>query len=164
MSLNQDAPVVRATSLALAVGGAEKWTMYQKILIGYDGSSSARKAFDEALKLVRQHRAELLVVTVARPPEIGDEVETEPIVEQSRSDYRKLLEELESAAAGRTVKVFYEVAIGDPADQIICRTSAYGADLIVVGDRGRSTSTRPALGSVSRQVVDCADRSVLVVR
>jgi nucleotide-binding universal stress UspA family protein len=116
------------------------------------------------LKLVRQHRAELLVVTVARPPEIGDEVETEAIVEQSRSEYRKLLEALESTAAGCSVKVFYEVAIGHRAEQIICRTSAYGADLIVVGDRGRSKSARPAHGPVSKQVVDCADRSVLAVR
>jgi nucleotide-binding universal stress UspA family protein len=138
--------------------------MYQKILVGYDGSASSRKAFDEALTLARQHRAELLVVTVARPLEIGDEVETEAFVEQSRDYRRELLEELESAAADSTVKVAYEVVIGHPAEQIIYRADAYGADLIVVGDRGRSGIARLVLGSVSKHVVEYADRPVLVVR
>jgi len=138
--------------------------MYRKILVGYDGSASARKAFDEALKLAKLHRAELLVLTVSRPLEIGDEVETEAIVENSRSYHRKLLEELESAVSGNTLKVSYEVAIGHPAQQIIYRADAFGADLIVVGDRGRSTFARLLLGSVSKHVVQYADRPVLVVR
>ena len=54
--------------------------------------------------------------------------------------------------------------IGHPAEQIIYRADAYGADLIVVGDRGRSKFARLVLGSVSKHVVEHADRPVLVVR
>jgi len=138
--------------------------MYRKILVGYDGSPSARKAFDEALKLATLHHAELMVVTVARPLEIGDEVETEAIVENSRKYHRKMLKDLESATSGGGVNVSFEVAIGHPAEQIIYRADAVGADLIVVGDRGRSKFARLLLGSVSKHVVQYADRPVLVVR
>jgi nucleotide-binding universal stress UspA family protein len=138
--------------------------MYRKILVGYDGSPSARKAFDEALKLARVHGAELRVVTVARPLEIGDEVETEAVIENSRRFHRRLLEELESDVSGNAVKVTYEVAIGHPAEQLIYRADAFDADLIVVGDRGRSKVARLLLGSVSKHVVQYADRPVLVVR
>jgi nucleotide-binding universal stress UspA family protein len=37
-------------------------------------------------------------------------------------------------------------------------------DLIVVGDRGRSKFAKLLLGSVSKQVVQYANRAVLVVR
>jgi len=138
--------------------------MYKRILVGYDGSPSARKAFDEALKLATLHRAELLVITVARPLEIGDDVETEAIVENSRKYHRKILEDLESSVSGAGVEVSFEVSIGHPAEQIIYRADAVGADLIVVGDRGRSKFARLLLGSVSKHVVQYADRPVLVVR
>jgi nucleotide-binding universal stress UspA family protein len=54
--------------------------MYQKILVGYDGSDASRKAFDTARNLALQHGAELWVIAVARPPEVGDGVETGDLV------------------------------------------------------------------------------------
>ena len=54
---------------------------YRRILVGYDGSAAGRKAFDAALELARRDAAELYVLSVARPPEIGDDVETEAVIE-----------------------------------------------------------------------------------
>jgi hypothetical protein len=48
--------------------------------VGYDGSDGGRKAFDVALALSAKHGAELWIVTVAQPPAIGDEVETEAVL------------------------------------------------------------------------------------
>ena len=58
--------------------------MYRKILVGYDGSAAGRKAFDAALELAAKDGAELYVLSVARPPEVGDDVETEAVIENSR--------------------------------------------------------------------------------
>ena len=58
--------------------------MYRKILVGYDGSAAGRKAFDAALELAAKHGAELYVLSVARPPEVADDVETEAVIENSR--------------------------------------------------------------------------------
>ena len=78
--------------------------MYRRILVGYDGSAAGRKAFEMALALAAQHGAELHVISVARPSEIGDDVETEAVIEHSRAYHRRLLAELKASAATKQVK------------------------------------------------------------
>ena len=138
--------------------------MYRRILTGYDGSEAGRKAFDAALELARKDAAELFVLTVARPPEIGDDVETEAVIENSRAYHHKLLAPLQRVVESSGVKGHFEVAVGHPAEQIIYDADRHDVDLIVVGDRGRSKFARLLLGSVSKQVVQYAGRAVLVVR
>lgn len=138
--------------------------MYKKILVGYDGSQAARKAVDTAAGLAKQHAAELYVLTVARPPEVADDVETEAVIENSRQYHRRMLADLKSGLAVKNVKAHFEVAVGHPAEQIIYHADKHGVDLIVVGDRGRSKFTRLLLGSISKQVAEHADRPVMLVR
>jgi nucleotide-binding universal stress UspA family protein len=138
--------------------------MYRTIVVGYDGSTAARKAFDAALELAARDHAELHVVSVGRPSEIADDVETEAVIEHTRAYHRRLLAELKASAATKQVKTHCEVAVGHPAEQIIYYADRIGADLIVVGDRGRSNFARLLLGSVSKQVTEHAGRPVLVVR
>jgi nucleotide-binding universal stress UspA family protein len=138
--------------------------MYRTIVVGYDGSTAARKALDAALELAARDHAELHVVSVGRPSEIADDVETEAVIEHTRAYHRRLLAELKASAATKQVKTHYEVAVGHPAEQIIYYADRIGADLIVVGDRGRSNFARLLLGSVSKQVTEHAGRPVLVVR
>lgn len=138
--------------------------MYRKILVGYDGSASSRKAFDTALELAAKHEAELYVLSVARPPEVGDDVETEAVIENSRQYHHRLLAELKPLAAAQGIKTRFEVGVGHPAEQIIYDADRNDVDLIVVGHRGRSKFARLLLGSVSKQVVQYAGRQVLVVR
>lgn len=138
--------------------------MYRRILVGYDGSGAGTKAFDSALELAKNHSAELYVLTVSRPPEIGDDVETEAVIENSREYHRKLLAPLRRKTEQAGVKGHFEVAVGHPAEQIMFSADEHDVDLIVVGDRGRSKFARLLLGSVSKTVVQYADRPVLVVR
>src|SRR5207247_6859211 len=86
--------------------------MYAKILAGYDGSEAGRKAFETALELAATHGAELYVLAVCRPPEIGDDVETEAVIENSRRHHRGLLAELKPAVSAKRVKAHFEVAVG----------------------------------------------------
>ena len=138
--------------------------MYRRILVGYDGSEAGDKAFGSALSLAKNHGAELWVLTVSRPPEIGDDVETEAVIENSREFHRKLLVPLRRKAEQAGVKGHFEVAVGHPAELIISNADQHEVDLIVVGDRGRSKFARLLLGSVSKTVVQYANRPVLVVR
>jgi nucleotide-binding universal stress UspA family protein len=138
--------------------------VYRKILVGYDGSPAGRKAFDTALALAEKHGAELYVLSVARSLDIPDDVEGEAVIENSRNYHRKLLAELQPLASAKRVKAHFEVSVGHPAEQIIYDADRHGADLIVVGDRGRSKFAKLLLGSVSKQVTEHADRAVLVVR
>ncbi len=138
--------------------------MYRRILVGYDGSESSKKAFATACDLAATHGAELYVLSVARPPEVADDVETEAVIENSRRYHRGLLAELRAAVAGKGIQMHFEVGVGHPAEQIIYDADRHDVDLIVVGDRGRSKFSRLLLGSVSKQVVQYAGRAVLVVR
>ena len=53
---------------------------------------------------------------------------------------------------------------GDAAGEIIAAAEQRGADLIVLGSRGRTGLTRLLLGSVARNVLSGSTASVLVVR
>lgn len=57
-----------------------------------------------------------------------------------------------------------EVVKGDPSEEIIRLASIYGADLIVLGNRGLKGLKRVIAGSVSSQVVADAPCSILVVK
>lgn len=138
--------------------------MYRKILVGYDGSKSGKKAFDQALETAARDKAELYVLTVVRPPAIGDDVEGEAVIENSRHYHAKLLAPLKRPVSAKGVKGHFEVAVGHPAEQIIYHADRRKVDLIVVGDRGHSKFVRLLLGSVSKQVVQYSGRAVLVVR
>lgn len=138
--------------------------MYSKILVAVDGSEPAQKAFDSALEHAEKDKAELFVLTVAQPPEIGDDVEMEAVIENSREYHAKLFPPLQKLASAKHVKAHFEIAVGHPVEQIIYHADKHGVDLIVVGHRGRSKFAQLLLGSVSKQIVQHADRPVLVVR
>ena len=136
--------------------------MIRKLLIAYDGSESARAAFDFALDLAGKYGAELHVLAVARPPEFGEEVETEAVIEQSRRHYAHVLRPLKAFAAGLTAH--FEVKVGHPAESIVLYAEDHGIDHIVVGHRGHSLFERWLIGSVARRVIAYAPCAVTVVR
>jgi len=136
--------------------------MIQKLLIAYDGSDSAKAAFNLAIDLAEKFGAELHVLAVARPPEFGSEVETEAVLENSRRHYTHLLQPLRSQVAGLTAH--FEVMVGHPAESVVLYAEDHGIDHIVVGHRGHSLFERWLLGSVARQVIAYAPCAVTVVR
>jgi len=138
--------------------------MIKRILIAYDGSESADKAFRLALSLAKEHHASLSVLAVSRPPDFAEDVETEAIIENSQRHYRKLLSALKPQAASEGIDAQFEVRVGHPAEQIIYYAEKNLVDLIVVGHRGHSFFERLRLGSVSRQIIDYANCAVLVAR
>jgi nucleotide-binding universal stress UspA family protein len=138
--------------------------MYSRILVGYDGSAPGKKAFDTALNLAARDGAELHVLSVVRTLDVADDVETEAMIENSLKYHREMMEPLVREVRDKRVSARFDVVVGHPAEQIIYKSDEIKADLIVVGDRGRSKFTRLLLGSVSRDVVQHAGRQVLVVR
>lgn len=136
--------------------------MIQKLLIAYDGSDPSKAAFEFALELAGKYGAELHVLAVARPPEFGEEEETEAVIENARQHYADLLKPLKARVAGLTA--CFEVKVGHPAESIVIYAEGHGIDHIVVGHRGHSLFERWLLGSVSRQVIAYAHCAVTVVR
>ena len=104
------------------------------------------------------------MLSVARPPDFAEEVETEAVLEHSRNCYQKALQALEQRADARGVNSHFEVAVGHPAEQIIYYAEQRGVDLIVVGHQRKALFDRWLLGSIAKQVVIHASCSVLVAR
>ena len=134
------------------------------ILVGHDGSRDADTAFEDALDLAALARARLSVVSVATLPEPPTEVETQATIESATRHYEKLFDGLRRQAQERSVTLQTYVRVGYPADQILRAAVQQGADLIVVGHRGRSAVAEWVSGSTSRRIVAHARCPVLVVR
>jgi len=135
------------------------------ILVAFDGSAAASKAFSLALELAGKYGAELRVLAVARPPEFGSEVETEAVIENSKQHCHKILKPLQAVATSqKTVAIHFEVAVGHPAEQIVRHAEDWKADLVVVGHRGRTFFERWLIGSVAKHVINHAPCAVLVAR
>jgi nucleotide-binding universal stress UspA family protein len=139
-------------------------TMINRILVAYDGSEPAKKAFNFALDLAQKYQAEIWVLAVAQLPEFAEDVETEAILEHSNKYHRRLLAQLKQQSMGTQPPVHYEGAVGHPAEQIIRHAEQHGANLIVMGHRGKTLFERWRLGSISQRVLQYAHCPVLVVR
>lgn len=138
--------------------------MIKHILLAFDGSEPSSKAFDMAADLAQRYHAALHVLTVAQPPEIGDEVETEAVVERSRTYHRSQLRGLRRRGDRFGIKPEVELQVGHPAQQILECAERIEADLIVVGHRGHGALDRWQLGSVSHRIISYAKCAVMVVR
>ena len=138
--------------------------MFDKILLAYDGSDAANKAFDLALDLAGKCGAELRVLAVAQTPEFGSEVETEVVLENSRKHYLHVLKPVKQRLAASGLKFHVEVASGHPAEHIVAAAEQWGASLIIVGHRGGGRIGRWLLGSVAKRVMHHAHCAVLVAR
>jgi nucleotide-binding universal stress UspA family protein len=143
------------------------------VLIAYDGSDFAKAAIAEAAnQLAAGRRA--IVVTVSEPlggiPFFGAagapvEPETmEGLVDAAEQSAQKIAEE--GAGLARDVGFDAEplVVIGGPVWNLIVEAADQrGADLIVIGSRGRSGIAHILLGSVAAAVAQHSKRSVLIV-
>lgn len=69
----------------------------------------------------------------------------------------------ELALAGTAVPWSFEVRHGDPATELLRAASDHDAAWIVIGRHGHRRLARLVLGSVTNQLVEHADRPVLVV-
>jgi nucleotide-binding universal stress UspA family protein len=140
--------------------------VFKKILLAYDGSEPARKAFERCLEMTRCFGAQLTIVSVVRAPEFAEDVETEAVIENARSHFQSELGKLraQASSAGTSPPPAVHIRVGHPAEQIIAAAEEWDADLIVTGHRGRGLFERWLLGSVSRVVIAYARCAVLVVR
>lgn len=138
--------------------------MFKKILVAYDGSDAAKHAFELGLDLASKYGAALRVISVVKPPEFGDEVETGVVIENSRGHYQRELRPLRDRTTKLGLNVDYAIEVGHPAEHIVIDAEQWGADLIVVGHRGHGLMGRWLLGSVAKQVMHHATCAVLVGR
>jgi len=156
--------------------------MYRKILVALDQSPARKILFEKGISMAKAMKAELMLVHVlsaydeASP---GLPVRAYhsyyPIVDSVAWDtYQKRWEAYEQAgiaelrqlseeAHSQGVSTEFTQTAGDPGRVICDIANTWDADLIMVGNRGRSGLSEFLLGSVSNYVMHHAPCSVLVV-
>lgn len=132
----------------------------RRIVVGVDGSPSSVHALEWAIDEAGRGGGTIDAVLVCDTGlawiDVGSDAEA-MIVEHSKERAEKTLQE---ALAAVTVSLDAHTTIdshvipGDPIDVLV--KAAAGADLLVVGSRGRGGFTGLLLGSVSQR---CAERS-----
>jgi len=138
--------------------------MIKKLLVAYDGSEQSEKAFATGLDIAMHYAAEMLVISVARPPEPPMAVEMEAVLESATEYYQAKFKKLEEKANSLGITPRFEVHVGHPAEQIVLVANQNQIDAIVMGHRGESFLQKWLLGSNARRVLSYAHCTVVVVR
>ena len=136
--------------------------MFSNILVGYDGSKPADRAFRAALDLARAFSGRVRVVSVIALPSIQPDLGCELAIETERDWATNGLADLARSASG-TVPVETDIGYGNPADVLLETAAAHGCDHIVVGRTGKGAVQRLLVGSVSSALAHRASVSLTLV-
>ena len=137
------------------------------ILVGHDGSECAQHALRWAGELARRADLDLHVLrawsmTSAPRPKSWSPGYVPPMEDWAGGVYEELNKHVTAARLDSSVRVHCHVVHRSPAKGLI--ETAAGADLLVVGARGRGGFGGLLLGSVSDQCVHHAECPVTVIR
>jgi nucleotide-binding universal stress UspA family protein len=137
--------------------------VFRSIVVGTDGSETADEAVRQAAELAALLGARAHVVCVHETA--GDE-------EADGDGWARGTPEAVEATLARSAAVFAAAGVevdlypqrGDPADSILDVAEERNADLIIVGNRGRTGAKRFLLGSVPNRISHHAPCAVLIIR
>jgi nucleotide-binding universal stress UspA family protein len=145
------------------------------ILVAYDGSADARAAVESAAELFADQSATVLTVwqpfveVVARTtvgfgmvPTISDSSEIDNASSKSAAETAAEGAEL-AQKLGLGAKPLARAQTSTTARAILAEAEELGANAIVMGSRGLTGVKSLLLGSVSHEVIQHADRTVVVV-
>jgi len=145
--------------------------LFNRIVVGTDGSDTAAEAVRQAVELAKATGASLEIVSAFEP------VPSDRLREESAEvpgdiahavgpteDVNVVLEGAAGPARKDGVDVNTQAREGDPADAILDIAEETNADLIVVGNKGMTGAKRFLLGSVPNKVSHHAPCGVYIVR
>lgn len=121
--------------------------MYERILVGTDGSNTAAKAVDRAVEVAAAFGSRLTIASAGRPEQAQKVVDAEAA---------------RHADAGVTIET--QVIDGDPASALVTLAESANFDLLVVGNKGMTGASRFFLGSVPNKISHHIHRALLIVR
>ena len=145
--------------------------MFQRIVVGTDGSDTAAEAVRHATELAKAMGGSLDMVSAFDP--VPQERLREEATEVPgdvaygigpREDVNVTLEGAAGPARDAGLTVETHAREGDPADAILDVAEEVKADLIVVGNKGMTGAKRFLLGSVPNKISHHAPCGVYIVR
>ena len=148
--------------------------MFQKILVGVDGSESALQAVDVAASLAEAFGGQLVLLHVVQVSAIAEEAlnisATAHLSESPKGIMERLSQDVLDGARERArrvgltdQKISGVSADGNQARELIKTAKRRKVDLIVLGSRGRGRLEGLLLGSVSQKVSSLSPCPCMIV-
>ncbi len=155
--------------------------VFKKILVALDNSSQSSVVFEQALELAQKDESHLMLfhslsweIDRDWTPFVGTLADMDMYGSFQRLQRERLQNEFETVYRGLQTYCQQAIAqnipceldhkLGDAGPQICEIAHQWGADVIVLGRRGRKGLSEFLLGSVSNYVLHYASCSVLVVQ
>lgn len=147
--------------------------MYDKIVVGLDGSSHGIEATKAAVELAKAFGSELHLLTVTRPYKVSAKLRQYLEAENLLGEPKYVLDDMTNsiiadardiADASGLENVKTVVREGKPARTLLDYIKDNGIDLVVVGSRGVGEIDAALLGSVSQKISLLSDCTVMIVR
>ena len=140
--------------------------MFEKILVGIDGSEGSKKALAAAIAIAKRFGAELQSISVKERPShyaatVGEVMEDQ---EEVNKFFAHVTEEALDLAKKEGVLMQCEVRAGHEVQVIIEFARQVHFDLLVVGFMGHSRVFDRIWGATSQNLTKTAPCSVLVVK
>ena len=145
--------------------------MFNRIVVGTDGSPTATEAVKTAIELAKISKAKLEIVSAYEPvPQQRLRDESEGIsgdvshAVNPREDVQFVLDKAAAEAKKAKVDVVTHPREGDPADAILDVAEENDADLVLIGNKGMTGARRFLLGSVPNKISHHAPCDVWIVK
>jgi len=140
------------------------------ILVAIDGSDSATRALDEALKVLATDGLHVHLLTVAEVIHMNEVLFNDTstgmhqIEDEHKAACQKFLEPAKRKLAEAGISHDAHIEIGQPAQTIVEFAGKFHCGLIVVGTRGNGAIRSIVVGSVANKVVHLSKLPVLLVK
>jgi len=139
--------------------------MYEKILAAVDHSEITPRVINAVLELASLSQGEVWVLHLRERETVGRTgLLTSSEGRDEASEAVTAAVDTLTKAGIKTHGAVRETLFGHAAREIVSDAQEHGADVIVMGSRGRGDLAGLVLGSTAHKVIHLADRPVLVVR
>jgi nucleotide-binding universal stress UspA family protein len=162
--------------------------MFQKMIVGYDGSDGSRAALEKAVSVLKHSPNSKLIIAYVNEDVVGDEIAysgqplgsapiltdmttVQPLADDSDSprhfarDYAvQMSESIQSQLDEYHVNGDIVAIDGHPTKALAELAEREQADAIIVGNSGKSSFQKFFVGSVSEKLVKDSPCSVVVVK
>ena len=143
----------------------------QRILVPTDFSQYADKALEEALLLARQFKSEIHLIHVVDDIQqcaidycLAQELVDEYRKSSVNASQEKLQKMIEGIPDAKELRIFTNVRIGTPFEEILKEEQEKKIDLIVIASHGRTGFIHHLMGSVAERVSRRAKSQVMLVK
>jgi nucleotide-binding universal stress UspA family protein len=148
--------------------------MFQKILIGVDGSEHSNRAVDAAIDLAQHYQTSVILMHVIRNMQLPKEIEAMIAAGEVTESRMEILQDSAELILDRAEKKFQQAGVssetvsrevlkGDPASTLANYAENHAIDLIIIGFHGLDADPR-LLGSVARKLSNISTVSCLIVK